>query len=327
MIWKRLYSSYSVREQGTLYQLKNIINRTNLKANPKDSVNATHEFITLVTTCHILSAVMQLMKMSELNDIPDDELVDEETWMLPAEERKHILSQISHKVVDTYVNFKFDFKSPPEPSSDGVYAYGVEMLSLGLFYMLFKDAIKEGNGEQVLRCWKYFIPIFKASGRTNYSIESFLTLYQFHYTFSPRQSHQLMWSRFINTHGLPGHNIECDLHMEHLNRLCKTSIKSMGANKTKKAIQRASKAISSTSAIVGNFDEITTVKAPSQKHSTTSISKDRDVILHVLNSNSTFKEIQGRKHKSFPKLNNSIITKVNESDLKVWIENQVLSYI
>ena len=59
--------------------------------------------------------------------------------------------------------------SPPEPSLDGVYAYGVEMLSLGLFYMLFKDAI---NSKEVLRCWKYFVPIFKASGCTNYSTEA-----------------------------------------------------------------------------------------------------------------------------------------------------------
>ena len=185
VIWKRLYSSYSVREKGTLHQLKNIINRTNLKAKAKDSVNATHDFITLVTTGHILSAAMQLMKMSELKDMPVSELVDENTWMLPAVERKQILSRISRKIVDTYINFKFDFKSPPEPSLDGVYAYGVEMLSLGLFYMLFKDAIKEGNGEEVLRCWKYFVPIFKASGRTNYSIEAFLTLYRCHYTLSP----------------------------------------------------------------------------------------------------------------------------------------------
>ena len=284
VIWKRLYSFYSVREKGTLHQLKNVINRTNLKAKPKDSVNATHDFITLVTTCHIISAAMQLMKMTELKDMPISELVDENTWMLPAEQIKEILSRISRKIVDTHVNFKFDFKSPPEPSLDGVYAYGVETLSLGLFYMLFKDAIKEGNGEEVYRCWKYFIPIFKASGRTNYSIEAFLTLYRCNYTLSPRQSHQLIWSRFINTHGRPGHNIECDLHMEHLNRLCKTAIKSMGANKTEKAIVRASKAIGKTSAIVENFDEVTQVSTSSQKHSTSNISKDRDTILQVLNS-------------------------------------------
>ncbi len=29
--------------------------------------------------------------------------------------------------------------------------------------MEFKDAIREGDGERVLRCWKYMIPIFSAS--------------------------------------------------------------------------------------------------------------------------------------------------------------------
>ena len=327
VMWKRLYSSYSVCEKGTLYQLKNVINRTNLKANPKDDVNATHDFITLITTCHILSAAMQLMNMRELKDTPEDELVDESTWMLPISERKEILTQISRKIVDTYINFKFDFVSPAEPSLDGVYAYAIETLSLGLFYESFKDAIKEGNGEHVLRCWKYFIPIFKASGRTNYSIEAFVTLFQYHYTLSPRQSHQLKWSRFINTHGLPGHNIECDLHMEHLNRLCKTAVRDMGANKTQKAILRASKALGKTSAIVHNFDNITSIKAPSQKHSSTSISRDRDLILQVLNSNGTFTETKGRKHRSFPNLKSSIMTKIKENDLRSWIEDQVLSYM
>ena len=53
--------------------------------------------------------------------------------------------------------------------------------------------------------------------------------------------------------------------MEHLNRLCKTDFKDMGANKTKEAILRTSKALSKTSAIVDNADDITTVKAPSQQ--------------------------------------------------------------
>ena len=298
-----------------------------MKANPKDGVNAAHDFITLITTGHILSAAMQLMKMNDLKDMPENELVDENTWMLPAGERKDILSQISRMIVDTHVNFKLDFKSPPNPSSDGVYAYGVEMLSLGLFYTLFKDAIKEGNGDEVLRCWKYFLPVFKASGRTNYAIETFLTLYRLQYTLSPRLAHQLTWSRFVNTHGRRGHNIECDLHMEHLNRICKTSIQSMGANKTERAIIRASKAIGKTSNIVENFDKIVALTAPSQKHSTTSICKDRDTILHVLNSNNIFQEIQGRKHQSFAKLNNSILTKVKETDMKDWIKNQILSFV
>lgn len=56
----------------------------------------------------------------------------------------------------------------------------------------------------------------------------------------------------------------------------------MAANKTEKAIVRASKAINKTSAIVDNFDKITDVNTASQKHYTTNISNHRDTILQVL---------------------------------------------
>ena len=55
--------------------------------------------------------------------------------------------------------------------------------------------------------------------RKNYTLEIFQVLYNCEYGLSPRQAHQVVWSRFVNVHGLPGHNIPCDLHMEHLNRL------------------------------------------------------------------------------------------------------------
>ena len=199
-------------------------------------------------------------------------------------------------------------------------------MSLGLFYLSFKDAIKEGNGLQVLRCWKYFIPIFKASGRTNYSIEAFLTLYQYYFMLSTRQSHQLVWSRFINTHGLPGHNIECDLHMEHLNRVCKSSIKGMGANKTKKAIQRAAKAIGKSSVVVDNFAHVTKRTSTSQKHSSPDLTKDRDLILKELISNNVFDKITGRKHASFPRLSNTVMMEVGEKKLTDWIKDQIFSF-
>ena len=39
-------------------------------------------------------------------------------------------------------------------------------------------------------------------------------------------------------HGLPGHCISCDLHMEHMNRVVKTSVEGLGPNKSKKVITR-----------------------------------------------------------------------------------------
>ena len=45
-------------------------------------------------------------------------------------------------------------------------------MSLGLLLLEYKDAIKEGNGSRVLRCWKYFLILFKATGHNNYSFEA-----------------------------------------------------------------------------------------------------------------------------------------------------------
>ena len=66
-------------------------------------------------------------------------------------------------------------------------------------------------------------------------------LSQYHLTLPPRLAEQLMWSRFINTHGHAGHNISCDLHIEHMNRVAKTAIEGLGANKSEKAITRVGK--------------------------------------------------------------------------------------
>ena len=89
----------------------------------------------------------------------------------------------------------------------------------------------------------YLLLLFKASGRTNYSIEALTLLSHYYLILPPRLAEQLKWSRFVNTHGLPGHNISCDLHMEHLNREAKTAIQGLGAKKFKKTILHTGKAI------------------------------------------------------------------------------------
>ena len=53
-------------------------------------------------------------------------------------------------------------------------------------------------------------------------------------------------------HGRPGKNISCDLHMEHLNWECKTSIAGLGVNVTDYAIQRVGKSLYTSSKILDN---------------------------------------------------------------------------
>lgn len=89
--------------------------------------------------------------------------------------------------------------------------------------MDFKDAIREGDGDQVLSLWKYMLLFFKATDRKNYAIEAFTLLSQYYHLLPPNIVEQLKWSRFVNTHGIPGTNVSCDLHMVRLNRLVKVA--------------------------------------------------------------------------------------------------------
>ena len=112
-----------------------------------------------------------------------------------------------------FINFQFHTSSP-SPNSDHVFGYNTRLLSIGCFYFEFCDAIREGDGDRLLRCWKYMLPVFPNSRRKNYAVESLNMLCQVNHTLTPEQSAELLWSRFVNTQGLPGQNNPSDLHLE-----------------------------------------------------------------------------------------------------------------
>ena len=134
---------------------------------------------------------------------------------------------------------------------DKVLEYSKLVFSCGLLYAEYCDAIKEGGGLRVVRCWRYMLLFFTRTQRKNYSIEAFSLLAQYHFLFSQRQVHQLVWGRFINVHGLPGRNIPCDLYMEHLNRVVKDVVHGLKANKTPEALVRVIKQSSGNSGCSG----------------------------------------------------------------------------
>ena len=183
--------------------------------------------------------------------------------------------------------------------SDQIYSYAKRIISIGCFYLEFRDALKEGDGLRTLRCYRYMLPMFRSAGRTNYAIESFNLLLQHDYILSPRQAEELLWSRFINTHGQPGKNIPNDLHCEHLNRLCKIAIKGLGPNKTKECITRISKALGTIHPVLDNFDTSSGVATCSGAHRIASSKRDLTMIVSDLQNNGVFLKIQGRCHATF----------------------------
>ncbi len=186
--------------------MKNSINRTNVVKKPINSFDACEDLFILVVHCHIIVAAMKRLGMESLDAIPNAPYIpkDEEIWMLSAKERQTILDKITEDVFDSYFDISYNSRKATSSGSDMVQSYAQQILSLGSFYMELKDAVKEGDGLRTLRCYRYLLPMFKNSGRKNYAIETLNFLLQHDYTLSERQASELIWSRFINTHGLRG---------------------------------------------------------------------------------------------------------------------------
>ena len=107
------------------------------------------------------------------------------------EERATALRNACAMVVDTFISFEFR-TSASSPNLDKVF---------GCFYLEYCDAICEGDGNRLLRCWKYMLPAFRSSRRKNYAVECLNMLCQVSYSLTPRQSAELLWSRFVTPMG------------------------------------------------------------------------------------------------------------------------------
>lgn len=185
------------------------------------------------------------------------------------------------------------------------------------------DAVREGDGLRVIRCWRFLLPLFKSAKRKNYAKEALNLLSQIQLFLSPRQAQQLIWSRFVNTSGNKGHNISCDLHMEHLNRACKTAISSLGANTTQNAIICVGKCITPLVKALYQFDSQTGVPKVYGTHSTASLMKDIDLVVKELISAQVFKVEPNRQHPSFGKITSSIFLSLKRDKLIEWMKNTV----
>ena len=276
------------------------MNRTNVVKKPKNDFNACDDFFVLVVSCHIIAAALATLKMKSVSDTPSEDVLPnaQSMWMESVDVRRTGLDKVCKQIVDSFVDFSF--KTDNTTETDHVAEYGKQLLGLGCFYLEFSDAIREGDGKRVLRCWRYLLPIFLGSGRTNYSCEVLNMLFQHSYSLPPRLSAELLWSRFINVHGRPGKNIPADLHMEHLNRIAKEAIKNLGANKTEKAIARVGRALGTIAPVLRQFDEENAVTAPSGAHQRASTEKDRNAIVGELVHSKIFDTVPGRKHSTFP---------------------------
>ena len=250
--------------------------------------------------------------------------------MMPDEDRKTALHSFCREVVSEHVSYSITGDSQSQSCTstctDQVQMYAKELMTLGMFYLNYRDAIREGDGSRILTTWKYLLPIFRVSDRRNYSLEVLLSLYKYYYVFSERQASQFLWSRFVNTRGVPSKNKPADLHMEHLNRLCKDCISGLGASKTPKAISRIGKAIGPLQEVLDNFDSNVAVSSVSVKHKVFPADIDQEKIINELVTTAkVFEEHEGRFHSFFPNFR-PLFSQVKKKRFENWITSHVKSW-
>ena len=132
-----------------------------------------------------------------------------------------------------------------------------------------------------------------------------------------------MWSKFVNTHGKPGKNIPCDLHLEHLNRALKTAICHIGANIAPHAIVRGGKCIGEMVSVCHHYDTLCGINPVSSAHSTVNLEKDLKIVVHELLSRSNvFEHTPNRSHASV-KLKGSIFSTVKKQKLLLWMKERL----
>ena len=169
-----------------------------------------------------------------------------------------------------------------------------------------------------------FLLYFKVSGRTNYSIEAFVLLAQEKYLFSPRMAMQLKWSRTVNMHGLPGRNVSCDLHMEHINRECKNCLSGLGSNIADSSVTRIGKCIGKTEKVLKNFDRSNNVPQESGSYTTKSSKEDmKKLLLQLTEKSKVFIMNEGRSHKNFSDFKLNMLRQLDITALKQWMSEQM----
>ena len=286
----------------------------------KSDPTSCEEFLILVLEAHILDIAMTYFDLDSLDDTPKSSTFSKEQFLdvSPSERTEIFMSAVQKLLSDNTYEYVLGRK---RDDADRVLVYGKELLSLGMLYFEFADAIREGDGTRLLRCWRYLLLVFKATNKNKYALQAAILLFQYHFLFTDRMKHQLLWSRTVNTSGHVGKNIPMDLHMEHLNRDLKSAIGHLSSNVNKPTIDRIGKSLRKLAVVKENFDACSEIIQDSGYHSTPPLSKDLKKVLDELRKKCVYKRIPGRKHSQFPKMKGNIIGTVEKGKLDLWLKD------
>ena len=306
----------SVREVGTLKFFRERIMRHNVYSDIKKDVDGFQDFFLSVGRAYLVVAFTEYFAIDSSTNKPTAHIPPQN--MTRANQVEYF-EQTFGSFVDRYVlhdNLN-EIQCDPE---DKVMNYGLCVIEFVVLVMQMIDTVHEGDGERLIVVVKYLLLMFKAkSNYSKYAIETMRFITQVKCTLTEQMAARVIYGRFTNPSGKPGHNMETDIAMEHTIKGTKVLINGMGANKTQKAVQRATSSVGGVQCICHSYDKCSNVTPNSTAHSRKSALGDELCMVQDLKNLQPFKAITGRCHASFSDIKSSPTLSIDWPAFHQWL--------
>jgi hypothetical protein len=237
--------------------------------------------------------------------------------------KKHELSHdppVNVATSDTLSLTTVSTSTPPSNDIDDIFNYNTALLAEGLFFLNFLDSVSEGDGDRILRQYKYLMLLCRADGShsSKYALES---LYQLLLVngLSESEAGVFTWNRSVNNRGGAGKNIAFDLEVEHSNNYIKQGINHLGVNVTERAVTRIARAEKSVREIIFKVDSSIQYASPSGKHVEHFPQSDFEAIVKRLVDMNVFEYQEGRHYRHFCNFQRDPLHNLNMSGMYEWI--------
>ena len=132
------------------------------------------------------------------------------------DDRKKYFDEVLEKFLDMFLLCKEAGSPSADEQENGVMNYSLSLLRYFFVIKDFKDAVREGNGRQLLLQHFKSVP-----GFNSYAIEMLISIIQSEVFLSQVESHQIMWSATVNWKGGSGtmHQFLFSLQIIHIGHL------------------------------------------------------------------------------------------------------------
>lgn len=185
-------------------------------------------------------------------------------------------------------------------TTDDLQNYSIQLLMWYIHFCEFQDGIREGDPFRTNINLKRMIPFFYShSVRSKYAVECIDYILKTEVMLPKHTAMRVRLGSFVNPHGKKGGNKPADMQQENNILVLKDVIKGLGANKTTKAMERASAAAPVVAETVDNYMNNIQCISRSGKHSTKDNLEDVTFLVQILGGIDPFSVIDNRNMNFF----------------------------